>query len=45
MCFEGSEVGASIEEKIQNNLKSQARRGGKGWGPPRDSLNSDKEEG
>lgn len=37
--------GASIEKKIQNKLKSQARGGGKGWGPPRDFLNSDSEEG
>lgn len=45
--FEGSEEGASIEEKIQSNFKSQARRGGKGWDPPRvkESLNSDSEEG
>lgn len=36
---------ASTEEKFPNNLKSKAGGGGKGWTPPRDSLNSDSEEG
>lgn len=36
---------ASLEEKIQNNLKSKAGGGGQRWSPPRDSLKSDSEEG
>lgn len=41
VCFEGSEDGASIERKIQNNLQSRPGGGREDGGPLRDPADSD----